>query len=63
MPVKNQISRKQVSGDLRGTGQNASRRMSRSARSEVEAEIAALNEKIKRELVELQIQADRLLAK
>ncbi|HTB48202.1 MAG TPA: hypothetical protein VK741_31585 [Acetobacteraceae bacterium] len=32
-------------------------------RSEIEAEIAALNEKIKRTLPELEAQADRLLSK
>jgi hypothetical protein len=61
MPAK--TSRRQVSTALRGADQIASRQTKRSARSQLEAEIAVLNERIQRNLIELQIRADRLLAK
>jgi hypothetical protein len=48
---------------LRKADPNVSRQTKRSTRSELEAEIAVLNEKIQRNLIELQIRADRLLAK
>jgi hypothetical protein len=62
MPATNQPVRDSASGTgARGAG--VRRKERRPASKEFKAEIEALKKKIDRELIELQIQADRLMVK
>lgn len=61
MPATKQPVHDPVSG-TRGRGAGARRKERRPASKEIQAEIAALTKKVERKLIELNAQADRLLA-
>lgn len=62
MPAMKQPPRDSVSG-TRGRDVGMRRKERRPASAEIKAEIEALKKKIERELIELQMQADRLVVK
>jgi hypothetical protein len=63
MAAARQTIRRQIQDQTGRAGHPLAAPKRRSSRSDVEEEIAVLNEKIKRDLVDLQIQADRLTSK
>jgi hypothetical protein len=62
MPATKRPVRDPVSG-TRARGAGVRRKERRPASKEIKAEIEALKKKIERELIELQVQADRLMVK